>query len=85
LPAIDPEFAVQPPFRVSVAVIPEQIVDNREPYFNALEAADDAWKSETIDVSKMEELLSALLANQIMSIYKQAGGQFPRAGIGPPG
>jgi Fic family protein len=57
--------------------IPEQIVVNRKPYFDALEAADEAWKSETIDVSKMEELLSALLANQLMSIYKQAGGQLP--------
>jgi hypothetical protein len=29
----------------------------------------------------MEELLSTLLANQLMSIYKLAGGQIPRAGI----
>lgn len=63
--------------------IPEQNVDNRQPYFDALEAADTAWKSETIDVSKMEALLSALLANQLMSIYKQAGGQLPRTGVEP--
>jgi Fic family protein len=63
--------------------IPEQIVHNRDPYFDALEAADEAWKSENIDVSKMEELLSALLANQLMSIYKQAGGQLPHARIEP--
>lgn len=55
--------------------IPEQIVDNRIPYFEALDAADKAWKDKELDVSKMEELLSALLANQLMSIYKQAGGQ----------
>jgi len=54
--------------------IPEQIVDNRIPYFDALDAADRASKSEQIDVSKMEELLSALLAKQLMSIYRQAGG-----------
>ena len=57
--------------------IPEQIVDNRIPYFDALEAADEAWKSGKIDVSKMEELLSSLLANQLISIYRQAGGQLP--------
>lgn len=57
--------------------IPEQIVDNRKPYFDALDAADQAWKQERVDVTKMEELLSALLANQLMSIYKLAGGQLP--------
>jgi hypothetical protein len=54
--------------------IPEQIVDNRAPYFDALDAADKADKAGRIDVSKMEELLSALLATQLMSIYKLAGG-----------
>ena len=57
--------------------IPEQIVDNRIPYFDALEAADEAWKSGKIDVSKMEELLSSLLANQLISINRQASGQLP--------
>jgi Fic family protein len=60
--------------------IPEQIVSQRQPYFDALEAADEAWKSDTINVSRMEELLSGLLAHQLMSIYKQAGGQLPRVG-----
>jgi Fic family protein len=55
--------------------IPEQIVDNRVPYFHALDEADEASTNGRIDVSKMEELLAALLANQLMSIYKLAGGQ----------
>lgn len=55
--------------------IPEQIVSNRVPYFDALDAADEAWKKGQIDVSKMEGLLAALLANQLMSIYKIAGGR----------
>jgi Fic family protein len=55
--------------------IPEQIVDNRAPYFNALDAADEAEREGRTDVSRMEELLSALLANQLMSIYRSAGGQ----------
>jgi Fic family protein len=43
--------------------IPEQIVDNRNPYFEALDAADQAYRNEQmIDVSKMEELLSATIS-----------------------
>jgi fido (protein-threonine AMPylation protein) len=55
--------------------IPEQIVENRVPYFDALDAADEACKKGQIDVSKTEGLLGALLANQLMSIYQQAGGK----------
>lgn len=54
--------------------IPEQIVDNRVPYFEALDEADEAYKDDRIDVSRMEELLAGLLANQLVSIYKLAGG-----------
>lgn len=54
--------------------IPEQIVDNRVPYFEALDEADEAYNKDRIDVSKMEELLSGLLANQLVNIYKLAGG-----------
>jgi Fic family protein len=53
--------------------IPEQIVDNRVPYFEALDGADEAYNKDRIDVSKMEELLAGLLANQLVSIYKLAG------------
>jgi Fic family protein len=55
--------------------IPEQIVGNRVPYFDALDEADEACKKGRINVSKMEELLAALLAEQLMSIYRLAGGQ----------
>ena len=55
--------------------IPEQIVGNRLPYFEALDEADECYKKGQIQLSKMEELLAALLANQLMSIYKLAGGQ----------
>jgi Fic family protein len=57
--------------------IPDQIVDNRNPYFDALDAADAAWKEGRIDVSKMEELLGALLARQLTSFYQAAGGRMP--------
>lgn len=54
--------------------IPEQIVENRNPYFEALNAADAAWVEGRIDVTKMEELLSSMLAKQLTSAYERAGG-----------
>ena len=58
--------------------IPDQIVDNRKPYFDALDAADSAFRDGKIDVSKMEELLGSLLANQLAQFYKSVGGKLPR-------
>lgn len=57
--------------------IPDQIVDNRKPYFDALDAADLADREGKLDVSKMEELLASLLANQLASFYQAAGGKMP--------
>jgi Fic family protein len=54
--------------------IPDQIVENRHPYFEALDAADEAWKSAQLDLSKMEALLESLLANQLMKAFEHAGG-----------
>jgi Fic family protein len=57
--------------------IPDQIVDNRNPYFEALDAADSAYRDGKIDVSKMEALLAALLAKQLAGFYQAAGGKLP--------
>lgn len=58
--------------------IPDQVVDNRNPYFDALDAADAAWKATgKVDVSKMEDLLARLLASQLAGFYKAAGGKIP--------
>jgi Fic family protein len=57
--------------------IPDQIVDNRNPYFDALDAADEAYRAGKLDVGKMEELLASLLANQLASFYRAAGGKIP--------
>ncbi|MGX9427630.1 MULTISPECIES: filamentation induced by cAMP protein fic [Bradyrhizobium] len=57
--------------------IPDQIVDNRKPYFDALDAADVAFREGRIDVSKMEDLLAALLAYQLTQFYKAMGGKLP--------
>lgn len=60
-----------------IPTIPDQIVDNRIPYFEALDAADAAWREGRIDVSRMEELIGELLARQLASFYKAAGGRMP--------
>jgi hypothetical protein len=57
--------------------IPDQIVDNRRPYFDALDAADLAFRGGKIDVSKMEQLLASLLANQLAQFYRAVGGKLP--------
>lgn len=54
------------------STIPDQIVDNRPPYYKALDAADLAWNNNQLDVSEMETLLSKLLANQLVGIYRAA-------------
>lgn len=60
--------------------IPDQITNNRHPYFEALDAADEAWRAGRIDLSQMEELVSAMLAKQLHGAYTQAGGITPDAG-----
>jgi Fic family protein len=57
--------------------IPDQIVDNRKPYFDALDGADVADREGKVDVSKMEDLLGSLLANQLAGFYRAAGGKLP--------
>ena len=55
--------------------ISDLIAENRQPYFDALEAADAAWSQRRIDLSVMEELLETLLAKQLTSYFQQAGGK----------
>ncbi len=45
--------------------IPDQIVDNRKPYFDALDAADAAWREGRLDIAKMEDLLGGMLERQL--------------------
>jgi Fic family protein len=54
--------------------IPEQIAQNKTPYYEALEAADEAWNREIVDLSKLEELLSSALARQLADYHKAATG-----------
>ncbi len=55
--------------------IPEQIAANKDPYYNALEAADKAWSGMKIDVSALENLLGDMLAHQLLNAAKQAAGE----------
>lgn len=55
--------------------IPEQIATDKEPYYKALEAADRAWESGGIDVSVLEQLLSDMLAHQLLNAAKEAAGE----------
>lgn len=54
--------------------IPAQIEADRGPYFRALEAADEAWQSNTLNLQPMIDLLSNLLARQLLEFYKNVGG-----------
>lgn len=52
--------------------IPEQIAENKEPYYDALEEADSAYERGELDISKMEELLEGYLATQLKSVFENA-------------
>lgn len=54
--------------------IPEQIASNKKPYYEALEAADRAYKKGRVDVTAMERLLENYLANQLVTVHELATG-----------
>lgn len=55
--------------------IPEQIARNKNPYYDALEAADRTFQGGQADVSALEELLTNLLAAQLADAFEQATGK----------
>jgi Fic family protein len=57
--------------------IPEQIVSNRNRYFEALDEADAAWAERRLDVSAMERLLAGMLADQLLEFYRSLGSEMP--------
>jgi Fic family protein len=53
--------------------IPEQISQNKDPYYDALEQADLAFeRNQQVDVSAMEKLLGDLLAKQLAGVIRDA-------------
>ncbi|MDO8432006.1 MAG: Fic family protein [Candidatus Binatus sp.] len=55
--------------------IPEHIADDKDPYYKALEAADEAQKVNRIDVSQLETLLERILAKQLVEVHEKATGK----------
>jgi hypothetical protein len=58
--------------------VPDQIARDKNPYYKALEAADEAWEAERLDLSALEKLLADLLAEQLASVHDQATGSSER-------
>lgn len=58
-----------------INTIPEQIAENKAPYYKALEAADEAFRNGNVDLTALEELLESYLARQLVTIHQHAGGQ----------
>ena len=52
--------------------IPEYIARDKQPYYKALESADEAHKLNRIDVSELESLLERALGRQLQTIQQQA-------------
>jgi Fic family protein len=55
--------------------IPEQIVANRQPYYEALDSADAAWSEGRLDTSLMEKLIEDMLAVQLSSVLEAASSE----------
>src|SRR5262249_53275928 len=55
--------------------IPEQIAENKAPYYRTLEVADQGLKDKGIpDLSAMEQLIEGLLAKQLLGVLQRAKG-----------
>lgn len=52
--------------------IPDQIAEDRTPYYRALEGADQAYARGEIDLAVMEQLLSGMLATQLIAVHEDA-------------
>jgi Fic family protein len=55
--------------------IPDQIANNKSPYYKALEAADREWAKEKVDVSELEAVIEGMLSQQLINAVKQASGE----------
>ncbi|TXL77090.1 Fic family protein [Vineibacter terrae] len=54
--------------------VPAQIKANMAPYYDALERADERWEQGKLDISDVEELVSATLATQLADYHRKATG-----------
>lgn len=61
--------------------IPEQIAQNKNPYYEALEAADASWEKGEINLTSLEEILGRSLAVQLVEAYQHATGSMGDPGV----
>ncbi len=52
--------------------VPEQIANDRTPYYRALEMADAASQGSKPDVTELENLLDGMLAKQLLAVHQTA-------------
>ncbi len=52
--------------------IPDQISEDKTPYYKALEAADIAWEQNRVDLTAMKGLLDSMLAKQLLEVFEQS-------------
>jgi Fic family protein len=52
--------------------IPDQIDEDKTPYYAALESADNAWKQGVVDLTELEKMLAAMLAHQLLLAVQEA-------------
>lgn len=52
--------------------MPEQIAADKQPYYEALEKADEAFVGGNLDLTELEKLLESCLADQLLSAFKDA-------------
>jgi Fic family protein len=57
--------------------IPEQIAEDKNPYYRALESADEFQAKGEINLSMMEKLLEGYLAKQLVGVLEKAGASIP--------
>ena len=52
--------------------IPDQISENKKPYYEALEAADEALRKGKLSLARVEDMLSMMLGRQLYSVHLDA-------------
>ena len=52
--------------------IPDQISENKTPYYEALEAADESLRNGELSLAKIEEMLSMMLGRQLYNVHVDA-------------
>jgi Fic family protein len=58
------------------STIPDLISENKRPYYDALEAADESWASrQEIDLTELEETLGNFAGRALVSALEEASGR----------